>query len=132
VSKGWGVKDPLTGSELQSPGPNFAGHYALVTWGCGSPCLMGAFVDLKTGRIFPPPYHGPGRSYFHVPWAFPMEPPLSFRLDSRLLIAKICESTTTVHVDGQLGYESHRCGPHYFVMGDDGLTLIYRVLDEDY
>jgi hypothetical protein len=93
---------------------------------------MGAFVDLKTGRIFPPPYHGPGRSYFHVPWAFPMEPPLSFRLDSRLLIAKICESTTTVHVDGQLGYESHRCGPHYFVMGDDGLTLIYRVLDEDY
>jgi hypothetical protein len=48
-----------------------------------------------------------------------------------LLVAKICETTTTVYVEGRLGYESHRCGPHYFVMGDDGPTLIHRVL-EDY
>ncbi|WP_338732055.1 hypothetical protein [Mangrovimonas cancribranchiae] len=33
-------------------GINFAGHYTLVTWGCGSPCQSGVLVDRKTGRIF--------------------------------------------------------------------------------
>jgi hypothetical protein len=80
---------------------------------------MAAIVDAKTGRVFAPPFHhGPGRSYFQVPWAFPMEPPLAYRLNSRLLIAKICETG-----------EAERCGAHYFVMGDDGLKLIHTVLE---
>ncbi|MEM7105719.1 MAG: hypothetical protein AAF502_21455 [Bacteroidota bacterium] len=33
-------------------GINFAGHYTLVTWGCGSPCQSGVVVDRKTGQIF--------------------------------------------------------------------------------
>lgn len=32
-------------------GPNFAGHYALATWGCGTGCLNWGIVDLKTGRV---------------------------------------------------------------------------------
>ena len=31
-------------------GPDFAGHYALATWGCGTNCLGWGIVDLKTGR----------------------------------------------------------------------------------
>ena len=33
-------------------GPNFAGHFTLVTWGCGSPCQDWAIVDAQTGRVF--------------------------------------------------------------------------------
>jgi len=29
--------------------PNFAGRYILVTWGCGTDCLMGGVIDAKTG-----------------------------------------------------------------------------------
>jgi len=116
VSKGWGLEDGITGKELAAPGPNFAGRFIIVRWGCGAPCLMAAIVDAKTGRVFPPPFHhGPGHSYFQVPWAFPMEP-LAYRLDSRLLIANICEEG-----------EARECGTHYFVVGDEGLKLILRV-----
>jgi hypothetical protein len=129
VTKSWGVEDGISGVELGVPGPSFAGHYVIVTWGCGSPCLMAAIVDLKTGQIFPPPFHhGPGR-YFQVPWAFPMKA-LEYRLDSRLLIANICESEKVSRVEGRLSYQSLRCGAHYFVMSDDGLKLIHRVFEK--
>lgn len=32
-------------------GPNFAGHYRLASWGCGTGCLNWMLVDLNTGRI---------------------------------------------------------------------------------
>jgi hypothetical protein len=32
-------------------GPNFAGHYRLASWGCGTGCLNWGVVDLKTGRV---------------------------------------------------------------------------------
>jgi hypothetical protein len=45
-----------------------------------------------------------------------------------LLIANICETETVVHDGNQIGYEAHKCGPHYFLIGEDGLMLIHRVL----
>lgn len=35
-----------------SSGVNFAGHYNLARWGCGTSCQMGAITDLKTGRVY--------------------------------------------------------------------------------
>ncbi|HYL74544.1 MAG TPA: hypothetical protein VEU96_10085 [Bryobacteraceae bacterium] len=100
----------------------------MITWGCGSPCLMAAIVDAVTGRVYPQPYHSrPGHSYFQVPWEFPAAP-LEYRLDSRLLIANICEAEVALHLGTQVGYQSQNCGPHYFLMGDNGLRLIRRVL----
>jgi hypothetical protein len=32
-------------------GPNFAGHYTVVTWGCGTGCGIVAVVDARTGRL---------------------------------------------------------------------------------
>lgn len=32
-------------------GINFAGHYTLVEWGCGTACQTGVLVDRKTGEI---------------------------------------------------------------------------------
>ncbi|MFY0629181.1 MAG: hypothetical protein JXR05_02300 [Flavobacteriaceae bacterium] len=33
-------------------GVNFAGHYTLIYWGCGSSCQYGVIVDRKTGKIY--------------------------------------------------------------------------------
>jgi hypothetical protein len=130
VSKGWGTEDGTTGKELNGPGPNFAGHYLIVTWGCGSPCLMAAIIDLRSGHVFPPPFHhGPGR-YFQVPWDFPADPPLAYKLASRLLIANVCEADKAVRLEGRVDYEPQRCGAHYFVMSETGLRLVHRVLEQ--
>jgi hypothetical protein len=78
---------------------------------------MAAIVDLANGRVLPPPFNrGPGHSYFQVLWAFPRSPALSYRLDSRLLIANICETEKV-------------CGVYYFVVGERGLKLIRRELE---
>jgi len=41
--------------EAAKKSPNFAGRYHVVLWGCGSECIMGGIVDLKTGQVFLPP-----------------------------------------------------------------------------
>lgn len=33
-------------------GVNFAGHYTLIYWGCGTSCQYGVIVDRKTGKIY--------------------------------------------------------------------------------
>lgn len=55
-------------------GINFAGHYTLITWGCGSPCQSGVVVDRKTGAI----YGGYGTALG-----------AEFKTDSRLLIRNV-------------------------------------------
>lgn len=55
-------------------GVNFAGHYTLVTWGCGSPCQSGVVVDRKTGKI----YGGYGTSLG-----------AEFKIDSKMIIRNI-------------------------------------------
>jgi hypothetical protein len=43
--------------------PNFASHYRIVIWGCGSNCRAGAVVDLKSGVVFPPPLSSGGEGW---------------------------------------------------------------------
>jgi hypothetical protein len=37
-----------------SKGPNFAGHFTIAKWGCGSPCLAFVIVDSKSGNVYDP------------------------------------------------------------------------------
>ena len=53
-------------------GANFSDHYAVVWWGCGSPCVGFLIVDLQTGRAY-----SNGEQL--------ARPPM-FRRDSRLII----------------------------------------------
>jgi hypothetical protein len=46
-------------AEASTQPPNFAGHYKVVYWGCGSNCAAAAFIDLPTGQVFPPPLAKP-------------------------------------------------------------------------
>ena len=34
--------------------PNFAGHYILATWGCGTGCAQIAVIDAASGKVFHP------------------------------------------------------------------------------
>ena len=91
VTKGEGVwRD-----EKEQPGPNFAGHYIVVTWACGSPCGMMAIVDAATGKVYRPPISDgfllppfpatdPDDPDRFVPWVAEIK----FRLNSRLMIVK--------------------------------------------
>jgi hypothetical protein len=36
--------------------PNFAGHYIVETWGCGTSCVMGAVIDASTGNVYMLPF----------------------------------------------------------------------------
>ena len=64
-------------------GANFAGHYTLVIWGCGSPCQSGVLVDRKTGRI-----HGGYGTALSA----------AFRKDSRMIIRNVEAIDTTTNL----------------------------------
>jgi hypothetical protein len=135
ITKGWGVADGVTGDDLNRPGPNFAGHYSIVRWGCGTDCHMIAIVDLQTGQIFAPPFHGTGQGYFNFvamcpdSVVCPVRDVLSYRLHSRLLTARGCEVSKLTTVKGRQEIQYEQCGMHYYVMTGSGLRLIYRVLE---
>ena len=79
-------------SEWSKQKPNFAGHYILATWGCGTSCTQLAIIDAKTGRVFHPAgvtyndatnIHNAlleGGDFWHASGA------TKFRLDSKLLV----------------------------------------------
>jgi hypothetical protein len=43
---------------LTNPKTNFAGRYVVISWGCGSQCVLMAIVDAKTGIVYDPPLSG--------------------------------------------------------------------------
>ena len=62
-------------------GPNFAGRYTVVIWGCGTGCAQMGVVDSTTGRVYFPPVE-----YMDIPDMEDAEARSQwFRMDSRLL-----------------------------------------------
>ncbi len=89
--------------EGAAQGPNFAGHYTIATWGCGSSCPSLAVIDAQTGQVYPAPCSILG-GYGLTP--YPDETPthagpLQFQRQSRLLIARG-------------GPEDTQCGSYYY------------------
>ena len=90
VEKGWGV---FHGNE-EKLGTNFAGHFILIKWSCGSTCLEMAIVDAKTGDVFSPPDTTNCNVSFNLlhnltyPGKATQSPEVQFRVDSNLLIIK--------------------------------------------
>lgn len=39
-----------------SKGPDFAGHYTVVVWGCGADSFSLAVVDARNGKVYFPPF----------------------------------------------------------------------------
>lgn len=92
VEKGWGVWiDGEWGKEQNRPGPNFAGHYIVVVWGCGAPCLMMAISNAKTGAVYNPPLSWTGGLALPLlvfPNSVGTDADVEYRRDSQLMIIK--------------------------------------------
>ncbi|HYO62213.1 MAG TPA: hypothetical protein VER08_01010 [Pyrinomonadaceae bacterium] len=63
-------------------GPNFAGRYTFVLWGCGTGCAQSGVVDAATGRVFFTPLD----IHDIVDMEDEQHRRRFFRLDSRLLV----------------------------------------------
>jgi hypothetical protein len=99
-------------------GPNYAGHYRVAIWGCGSSCAMFAVVNLKSGKVITPVgYESVSGVDFGVEgflpdaaasgaWGF------RFKKDSRLLV-----------IIGAPNEDDVRHGAFYFVLNNDKLVL---------
>lgn len=82
-------------------GPNFAGHYTVVTWGCGTDCREFAVVDARTGRVY---FHPKALTVAGVPYQD--EARLQFHLGSRLfVVAGQLLGERGVEGDGKFYYE---------------------------
>ncbi|HEX7956910.1 MAG TPA: hypothetical protein VF508_08215, partial [Pyrinomonadaceae bacterium] len=101
--------------EGASAGPNFAGRYTFVHWGCGTGCAQMGVVDAKTGRVYFPPVE-----YMDiVDTENEAERSRWFRLDSRLL------RITQNYYDGAGGYKA------YYYLFDRGRFRLLRKADEE-
>ena len=105
-------------SEGAKRGPDFAGHYTVVWWGCGTDCRALAIVDANTGKV-----HFPSNlsNVDNINIAYEeFEPPdgrlVKYRLESRLLI-----------VIGGINEEPARRGVSYFVWSGERLRRIMFV-----
>ncbi len=92
--------------------PNFAGHYNLATWGCGSDCRGFALIDARTGKVY---FHPRAFDVAGVPYQD--EDRLQFRPDSRLLII-------SGWVDGVGGYQEE--ATFYYVWKNNRFKLVRK------
>ena len=92
--------------------PNFAGHYHLATWGCGSDCQGLALIDARTGQVY---FNPRALDVAGVP--FQDEDRLQFRPDSRLLII-------SGWVDGVGGYQEE--AKFYYVWENNRFRLVRK------
>jgi hypothetical protein len=105
--------------EQIAKGPNYAGHYRMAIWGCGTSCAMFAVVDLKTGKVMRARQFS-AVSGVHLAaddflsetesesWGF------RYKIDSSLLV-----------VLGAPNEDESRAGAYYFVLQGEQLRLIH-------
>jgi hypothetical protein len=71
-------------SEALRRGVNFAGHYVVAGWGCGTGCISGAIIDARTGNVFwPEQFNAMGVLYSDGEYA---DEPVAYRKNSRMLV----------------------------------------------
>ena len=116
VSKGAGVWNGSWKDPIKSAGPNFAGHYYVIRWGCGSNCLMMAVVDAQNGKVHGPPLSGEGTELY-VPMDIMSDVEIDFRRDSSLMVLhNACKDAR------------RECGIYYFNWRNDQFVPLKRVL----
>ncbi len=69
-------------------GPNFAGRFTVVVWGCGTACESVAIIDAKSGRVYSP--------------LGPVSNGVCFRPDSALMITDPIDRETFEAYQGHL------------------------------
>lgn len=99
--------------------PNFAGHYILATWGCGTECLQITIIDAKTGKVFHPSgvtsnaANNVDDKLLEGKPRWPNEGSIKFQANSKLLM-----------LFGMPEEDTTRRGIYYFVWRDNRLSLV--------
>jgi hypothetical protein len=62
--------------------PNFAGHYRVTIWGCGTECLEGGVVDLATGKVIELPTSLRGKGWEYWMFCFSASQPSGVEITS--------------------------------------------------
>jgi hypothetical protein len=76
--------------DATAKGPNFAGHYRIAEWGCGTGCVQIAVVDVQTGEVYDGPFGALPNGAISFD-AYPADQSgISYRLDSSLLVIRGC------------------------------------------
>jgi len=91
-------------------GPNFAGSYRIVHWGCGSDCIVFVVADLKTGKVYDPPFESLLLIDFRQSGKEALRKGLIYRQDSRMLIVDGCPT--------------EHCGTFYYEWFGTGFKLL--------
>lgn len=99
-----------------SQGVNFAGHYAIVVFGCGTNCSFGFLVDIKSGRIFDLPLGGE-KNYGLL---------LDYRPNSKLLKARWIDAMGDIE-HGDDNWNDHpMCVHQEFVLNGSAFKLLHQ------
>lgn len=104
-------------------GPNFAGYYRLVHWGCGTSCAMFAVVNLKTGRVITPEgFSAVGGVNFYADEFLPNTESDGWGFRHKSV------SKLLVVAGALLSENDSKEGAFYFVLNDEKLYLIHSTL----
>ena len=102
---------------IKAKGPNFAGHYFAIRWGCGSQCVMMATVDAETGKVYEPP--SADKDSLWVPLDNLSDMETDLRPDSSLLVLRnACRNFK----------DRKTCGTYYFNWTDNHFDLVKFVM----
>lgn len=121
VEKGWGVwTNGEWGKEQNRQGPNFAGHYIVIVWGCGTGCIQMAMSNAKTGAVYGPPVSDGGLALpmLVFPNSAGRAADTEWRRDSRLMIIR---ATPHANRPDAVAYA------FYFLWEGERWTLLRRV-----
>jgi hypothetical protein len=91
--------------EGAAKGPNFAGHYTIAEWGCGSGCMSVAVVDAVSGKVFTGPFKILSMPMAESEGDHDYQGAV-YQLKSRLFIADGCP-------------EEAKCGTYYYEWNHD-------------
>jgi hypothetical protein len=111
----WAMKD----------GVNFAGHYVVARWGCGTGCAQFVIVDAITGNVIEPPF--PNIS-FHHPFAAEQRWP-DFDPEGKWWCEEYADWPTIKITSALLVVEGcisdRQCGRTFFVITQTKLKQVY-------
>jgi hypothetical protein len=106
--------------DQMSRGANFAGHYRVAVWGCGSSCAMFAVINLDSGKVIVP------RGANSVDGATLAANDFLPNADSDGIWGlRFTENSRLLVLVGALNEDEARQGAHYFVLTNDKLKLVH-------
>jgi hypothetical protein len=106
-------------NEAAKEGPDFAGHYTIVIWGCGSACALMAIINTQTGAAKEGPFRTLGHFWtygYYGDTADTEAPYIDYRVNSRLLVLRGCPED-----------KEKKCGTYYYEWAKDKFKLLRMI-----